>query len=307
MLRALRNEARSADIMHSHGMWMMTNVYPGWAIRGGGCRLVISPRGTLSATALRRSRWKKQLMWLLCQRAVVRGAACFHATAASEREQIRALGLRAPIAVIPNGVDIPALPIKSASGRRRLLYLGRIHPIKGLDTLIRAWAQLHVAFEDWELHLVGPDEHGFAAELTQLVRRLGVERVSFRGPLYGDAKLEEFRKADLYVLPSHTENFAMSVAEALAAGVPCVVSKGAPWAGLEDHGCGYWYEDSEPTLTECLRTALTLSDARLQEMGARGRQWMTQDFSWQRVGAQMAAAYEWLIGGGAPPAFVDVA
>jgi glycosyltransferase involved in cell wall biosynthesis len=105
-------------------------------------------------------------------------------------------------------------------------------------------------------------------------------------------------------MPSHTESFGMAVAEALAHGVPVVVSKGAPWSGLEEKGCGWWIDAGEGPLTECLRSALTRSREDLRGRGERGRAWMEQDFSWARAGRMMRDTYLWLLGGGDPPPWV---
>jgi glycosyltransferase involved in cell wall biosynthesis len=306
MKRGLRGAAASADIAHVHGLWQMPTVYPAWAVRGTSCRLVYSPRGTLSAWALGRSRLIKKTMWLACQGRAVRSSACLHATAESESEEIRRLGLRAPVAVIPNGVELAAhgLPAPAEDGPRRLLFLGRIHPKKGVDLLIRAWRGVQASFPDWVLEIVGPDEGGYLARMQELAGSIGAERVAFPGPAYGTGKAEAYRRADLFVLPTHSENFGMAVAEALAQGVPAVVTKGAPWAGLEEHGCGWWIDPGEGPLTECLRAAMATPHDELRARGGRGRDWMERDYSWGRVGGMMHETYLWLLGGGPAPPWI---
>ncbi len=231
MRRVLTQESRQADVIHNNSLWMLPNVYPAWAARGTSCRLVTSPHGTLSSWALRRSFWRKRLMWLLAQGRAVRASHCFHATAETEYRDIRAAGLRGPVAIIPNGVDIGPEPAHAlaAERRRRLLFLGRLHPIKGLDILLQAWQRLEPQFPDWDLRIVGNDEgNGYFAQLKQLGDRLGIRRVHFAGFAFGPRKTEQFQQADLFVLPSHSENFGVAVAEGLAHGLPAVVTKGAP-------------------------------------------------------------------------------
>jgi glycosyltransferase involved in cell wall biosynthesis len=306
MRQALRNAAASADIMHNHSFWMLPNVYPAWAIRGTHCRLVTSPRGTLSPQALQSSRWLKGIMWKVCQGQAVKDSACLHATTEREFNDIRRASLRAPVAVIPNGVDLPDLePSPDTPGKsRRLLFLGRIHPIKGIDYLLRAWRNVQDQFPDWELHVVGPDNIGYLNKMLKLSHSLGTERVSFPGPAYGAKKSKIYQQADLFVLPTNTENFAMAVAEALAHGVPAIVSKGAPWPGLEEHNCGWWIDIGEGPLTECLRTVLKISSEKLRAYGARGRDWMEREFSWSQVGQKMHETYLWVLAGGPPPGWV---
>ncbi len=303
--RALRQEARRAQVLHNHSLWVMPNVYPGYAVRGAPCKLVTSPRGVLDGWARRRSRWKKRALWLLGQRETLRRTDCFHATAESEWHSIREAGVHAPVAIIPNGIDIPPeRSPRAPGGRRRLLFLGRLHEKKGIDVLLRAWAAVESGFGEWDLRIVGPDEGGYGQRMQALAADLRAPRVQFAGPVYGEAKRLELDAASLFVLPTHAENFGLAVAEALAAGVPAIVSHGAPWAGLEGERCGYWIEHGVDALEGALKGALALPEDALAEMGARGRAWMRRDFSWQRVGAEMAETYRWLTTGGPTPSFV---
>jgi glycosyltransferase involved in cell wall biosynthesis len=309
MRAALREEAASADIMHNHGLWKMPNVYASQAVRRCACRLVMAPRGMLSLWGLRHSRYRKRLMWWLCQGKAVRDAHCFHATAENEYKDIRRAGLRAPVAIVPNGIDIPPespLPA-NRDGKRRLLFLGRIHPVKGIDLLLRAWRKVQPDFPDWELCIAGPDQYGYQQEMERLGESLAVQGVKFPGPAYGSDKSQMFRSAELFILPTHTENFGMAVAEALAHAVPAIVTKGAPWAGLETHGCGWWIEQSVEALTACLDSVLRLTTTELRERGQRGRQWMEKEFSWARIGEMMEKTYQWLLGVGPVPSWVMLA
>ena len=172
------------------------------------------------------------MFWTTLQEAAVRSAACFHATSEQEYRDIRRAALRQPVAIVPNGIDMPTMSAKpKASGLRTLLYLGRIHPIKGIDDLLRAWQRVASQFRDWQLRLVGPDNDGYRAQLERLSTELKLPRVMFAGPRYGADKQAEYAAADLYVLPSHTENFGMSAAEALARGVPIITTHWHALAG----------------------------------------------------------------------------
>ncbi|MCP4661492.1 MAG: glycosyltransferase [bacterium] len=304
--RSLREAAGDAQIMHHHGLWTLPNIYPYPAVRGTGCRLVHSPHGMLSPVALRISPLRKRAAWWLGQAAAVRASDCLHATAEHEVDDIRRQGLRAPVAVIPNGVDLP--PPRpggaSTSGPRRLLFLARIHPIKGIDVLLRAWREVERRFPEWELEVIGTERREHLARVRKLAGELGVERVSFPGPAYGEAKTDAFRRSDLYVMPSHAESFGITVAEALAHGVPAITTRGAPWPGLHTHDCGWWIEPGEGALVECLQEALALPRAELERRGERGRRWMERDYAWPRIGRMMRDTYLWLLGGGTPPDWV---
>lgn len=293
-----------ADIIHNHSLWMMPNVYAGQACRPGRGRLVVSPRGTLSPYALRISATEKKIFWRFLQGAAVRDAACFHATAESEYRDIRLMGFRQPICVLPNGVDVPLYNERPEPARKQLLYLGRLHQIKGIDNLLRAWVEIQDRFPDWDLQIVGPDSRGYLATLRALASRLQLHRVSFRGPLFGQEKLRAYREASLFVLPSRSENFGVAVAEALAAGTPALVSKGAPWGGLEAHGAGWWIDTGVASLVACLGEALSTHPVRLAEMGKAGRDWVIRDFSWSTIGDQLSTVYRWLSEGGQVPSCV---
>jgi glycosyltransferase involved in cell wall biosynthesis len=277
---------------------MMPNVYPGCARRAGDVRLVISPRGTVSEWAWNHHRGRKWVMWrLLGQGSAMHAADAFHATSEEEYMDLRRLGFRQPVCVLPNGIDVPPPAAKPAGERRTLLYLGRIHKKKGIDLLLKAWAAVEPRFPQWDLVIAGPDDGGWLAQYQALAVELKLARVTFPGPVYGQKKLALYRAAHLYVLPTHSDNYAMTVAEALAAGTPAIVTRGAPWAGLVAHGAGWWIDIGFEPLVAALEEALALPDARLGEMGCRGREWMARDFSWEGIGRQMAAFYEWLTGG----------
>lgn len=308
MHKALKQAAKEAQIMHNHSLWMLPNIYPLLAIRNSGCRLVTSPRGTLSEYALNRSRWLKKLFWGLGQGDILKKSSCLHATSEMEYCEIRRKGVKAPVAIIPNGIETPGDRKKDKIEKqlRRLLFLGRIHPKKGIDVLIRAWAKIEKQFTDWELYILGPDNDNYLYQMNTLARHLSIKRINFAGAVYGSAKSQAYWSADLFVLPSYSENFGMTVVEALAHGIPAIVSKGAPWQGLETHRCGWWIEIGEEPLIECLEEALTLSPEELAKRGALGRTWIERDFSWTRVGEMMHKTYLWLLGGGSTPDWVRV-
>ena len=302
MYRWLREQCASGhvDVIHNHGMWQMNSVYPAWAIKQSGVQLIYSPRGAFSPWAMKHGSIAKRVFWPLFQLNALRQAHCFHATAEAEYRDIRRLGFQQPVVVIPNGIDLADMPsVMCATGLRTLLFLGRIHPVKGLDILLHAWQAVQDRFPEWVLKIVGSDDgyHGPSGYLDQIKRQaseLGLKRVYFVGPLYGDEKLQAYCAADLYALPSYSENFAMTVAEALSMETPTIVSKGAPWSGLVEHGAGWWIDIGVESLVHCLHDALSRSPEDLTAMGRRGREWMRQHFSWPSIGSKMAETYRWL-------------
>jgi glycosyltransferase involved in cell wall biosynthesis len=287
------------DVLHNNGMWQMNAVYPARAARRNNAQLVYSPHGAFSEWAMRHGSIAKRIFWPLLQRPALLQANCFHATAEAEYQDIRRLGFTQPVAIIPHGIDLPTRPDRATGQQRTLLFLGRIHVVKGLDMLLPAWRAVQDSFPDWRLVIAGGDDgyhgvSGYLEKIKTMMQELGLVRVEFPGPIYGDKKLQAYRDADLYVLPSYSENFGMTVAEALAMGTPAIVSRGAPWSGLDQQGAGWWIDIGVDPLVASLKDAMSRSPAALGTMGEAGRAWMQRDFSWNGIGARMSATYQWL-------------
>ena len=294
------------DLIHNHSLWMMPNVYPGLVSRAMDIPLVLAPRGTLSRWAMQSGSLVKKVFWPVVQRQVLQNTTCFHATAHSEYEDIRRLGFRQPVAVIPNGIDMPAVRKKKSETSRTLLFLGRIHPVKGLKMLLPAWKTLQERFPEWRLQIIGPDNRSHESEMLALAAKLDLQRIEFCGPRYGEAKIQAYADADLFVLPTFSENFGMAVAEALSTGTPAVVTKGAPWAGLERQQAGWWVDISIEALTAGLEEAMSKDRTELSRMGGNGRAWMAAEYSWQEIGNRMLQSYKWVLHGGNRPEWILV-
>lgn len=300
--RVLRDVVSNADLVHTHGLWLDPNWASARAARRGHLPLVVSPRGMLAPQALARSRWRKRAAWAMLDGPNLRGAALIHASSAEEARQVRAAGVMAPIAVIANGVDTGALLPAGPTGRSGILFLGRIHPIKGIDLLLKAWQELCRARMDLpELLLAGPGEDRDVSWLRSELARLGDPRVRYLGSVWGEAKLELLRSARAVVLPSRTESYGMVVAEALACGTPVIATTGAPWKTLASARCGWHVEPEVEALAAALDAALAASDEELCAMGKRGRSLVERDHSLATSAARMIAAYSWVLGRGARP------
>jgi glycosyltransferase involved in cell wall biosynthesis len=300
------------DILHAHGLWMMPSVYPSEVARRLKKPFLLAPRGMLGPAALEFSRFKKQIFLQIWQKQSLEAVSCFHATATSEHEDIRKYGLEQPVAVIPNGIDLPELPLLLSGASQKLnkpyvLSLGRIHPKKALPELVAAWRLMRTFASGWQLRIVGPDEVGHAAELQKLVHLAGLENeISIEGPVNGDAKIDLMRQAEIFVLSTLHENFAMTVAESLAVGTPVISTKGAPWAGLKEHKCGWWVEHGAASIAAALTEAIALPREKRREMGEHGRAWMQRDFAWSGIGHKMFDVYNWLLQGGTRPSCVQI-
>jgi poly(glycerol-phosphate) alpha-glucosyltransferase len=318
---ALRDTA--AHVLHIHGIWS----YYTWAgydwARRNRRPYLLTTHGMLSDSALQLGRWKKRMTAPLFRDRVLRGAGCLQAFTEQELTHIRAYGLRNPVCVIPNGVDIPAEsgalsadPTRDPripAGAKVLLFLGRLHPIKGLPNLLRAWAKAQAQAQQktssstppWVLALAGWDQDGHRAELEQLAGSLGVERsVLFLGPLYGQDKTKAYMTADAFVLASRSEGLPMAVLEAWAHEMPvlmtpeCNLPEGLQREAAIDLGT------SEEALTAGLLKLFSSSHEQRREMGRRGRQLVAERYTWTKVAAELGNVYQWLVDGGAPPACV---
>lgn len=300
----------SPDLIHNHGVWHPANHWASWAARRLGVPLINHPHGMLEPWALGQKAWKKRLALALFQRCDLETAAALVATSEMEYLNLRRLGLRQPVAVIPNGIefatlDRTALPVPRAPDRERiLLFLSRVHPKKGVLELVRAWGQ--VAPAGWRLRIAGPDEGSHWREVARLVDQLELRgTVDYLGPVEGERKAALYRSADLFVLPTFSENFGLVVAEALAYGTPVITTRGAPWADLETYGCGWWIDTGVEPLVATLRTALALSDQERAAMGERGRAYV-QRYDWNAIAAETLALYRWVLGQGERPGCVRV-
>ncbi|MBM4009928.1 MAG: glycosyltransferase [Planctomycetes bacterium] len=296
---AIDRAAPTADILHTHNLWTDVGVTAPRAAAGTECRLVHSIHGALHPQSRAVGRAKKRLVWTMGQRATLRRSDLLHATSIEEAGHCREAGIRAPIVVVPCGVDVPSLVSRGQrAGRRRVGFAGRLHRIKAVDRLLEAWHAIAAKHPEWELSIRGPDG-GVAASLADMAA--GLPRVTLGAGVAGSDMSAWYRSCDIVVLPSHAENFGMVVAEALAHGVPVVASTGTPWSGLPGRGCGWWVPNGVDSLAAALDQAMMLSDSTREEMGHAGREWMMAEYTWPRVAERMLAAYRWIRGAGAMP------
>jgi glycosyltransferase involved in cell wall biosynthesis len=298
-----------STVLHDNGLWLPTNHAAAAVARKLAIPFIVSPRGMLEPWALQNSALKKRFALWLYQYRDLKSAKVLHATSMQELEGFRKLGLRQPVAVIPNGVELSSgsgAPTSGVpgDGSRTALFLSRIHPKKGLPLLIDAWGKVRTA--GWRLVIAGPDEGGHKAEIEALIQAHGLEGViHFSGEVDGPEKTALYRSANLFVLPTHSENFGVVVAEALSYGLPVITTKGAPWSHLIDYRCGWWVDPTVEGLQSALSEALALPAAQLAEMGMRGRDYV-QRYDWNMIAAQMLDVYRWMLGQGDRPACIHL-
>jgi glycosyltransferase involved in cell wall biosynthesis len=255
---------------------------------------IVAPRGMLETWALKHRWLKKKLAYLLYQRRDLARAARIHATSPGEVASIERLNLGVPIELITNAVDLPALDEQvvpnRASTMRRALFLSRIHPVKGLENLIRAWCKLQKP--GWECWIVGPGEMAYVSQLKQLCQDLGgASTMSFHAGVSDNDKWEVLRTADLFVSPSHSENFGMAIAEALGCGIPVITTRNTPWEEIETNSCGWWIEGGQEALESALSQAMSISDSQRQQMGKRGSALISNKYCWPAAARKIFELY----------------
>ncbi|WP_423232531.1 glycosyltransferase [Akkermansia sp. JRP_AM1] len=211
------------------------------------------------------------------------------------------------MAVIPNPVAVPSWidQIRRREGERfRAGFLGRFHPIKNLESLIRAWGSLNL--RDAELLLIGDGPEDYAAQLKRLAAEVGGPGIRFTGFAAGREKYELLASLNVLCAPSHQENFGMSIAEGLLAGTPVIASKGTPWEELDTRRCGWWRDNSPAALAAALEEAFNLTPEESRAMGDRGRSLIMETYASPQVAASMKRLYRYLLGQEPKPEFVDL-
>lgn len=303
--REVKRLVSDADVIHLHGCWMYPPWVAGWAAQKEGKPYLMMPHGSLNPEALRTSRWKKRIVGMMIERPLLRRADGIVATSEFEAEGIRAYGVNGRMHIMPIGLDTKAIDQGERSvgllnrlgcnaRKKQLLFLSRISPGKGLDMLADAWRRInHVG---WQLHIVGPDDRGYADVVKEIYKEYIVDgSVVVSGPIYGNDKFDLLKSADAFVLPTRSENWSIAVAEAMAAKLPVVCTKGAPWDCIERVNAGKWVDISSDGIAMGLERIMNLTDDERHSMGEHGRMWVEQNLNWDIIVKNLVAFYEDII------------
>lgn len=303
------DQIRAADGIHIHGLWREHSTVAAWHSRAWKKPYLISAHGMLERWALANKRLKKAVFSTLIERRNLSYATCLHALTAAELGDYRRLGLKTPVAIVPNGISLPAYASSELffnrypllRNRRIVLFLGRIHYKKGVDLLCRAWATIYRRWQDAHLVIAGPDFENTQSGIKALIRDLGLQSsVTFTGMLHAELKWSALRAAQLFVLPSHSEGFSVSVLEAMGTGLPVVVTDKCNIPEVRRYNCGLVIQPNIGELTEALSHLLSINQTDLDQLGREGKQLVKQRYSWGTVAKQMAELYEWMLGGRLP-------
>lgn len=312
LARALPTTGR--DILHAHGLWMYPSVANVLYAKETRIPYLITPHGMLDPWAIRNASWKKRLAGMLYENAHLQGAACIHALCDAEAKAIRDYGLRNPICIIPNGVDlatpptlatsIPTWKIHQPEDSKTLLYLGRIHPKKGLYPLLRAWSVVksHPASDRWQLVIAGWDQGSYKKELQIQAEQLGIQnQVHFVGPQFNADKYASYRDANAFILPSHSEGLPMAVLEAWSYSLPVLMTPHCHLPEGFQAKAALCIDTDENSIAQELIVLFTMTDHDRIMMGQRGQALVEQSFHWHKIAKQMCDVYRWILGQGSQP------
>lgn len=282
------------DIVHVNCCWIPPCALTQKWAQQLGYKVVLTPHGMLEPWIMKRHYWTKKVpALLLYQKTAIKNADYLHATAESERRNLLRLGYNSRIAVIANGIGVESISMKQSWKRnKQILFLSRIHIKKGIEFLLEAVAALKELIDGYTINIAGEGDAGYIEQLKNKAKALGIDGlVHFCGGVYGEQKWRLFREADLFALPTYSENFGIVVAEALACGTPVITTKGTPWEDLETHHCGWWTEIGTNPLAEALKSFLALDEQKLEAMGRNGRQLVERKYSAKKMAEDMLSLY----------------
>lgn len=293
------------DIYHAQGVWQWNTYAITSAARKCGKPYLITPHGMLYPQDIAKSNaFFKKLSLRLRLLNDLNKAACVQVTCEEEMYHCRNLGVTAPIAIIPNPVEIKDYLYKKEDAVRRIGYLGRISRRKNIEGLIEAFHALGNETKGAELLIIGGGDKDYENYLHTLVRQYHLNHVRFTGFLNGEEKDKALASCSVLAMPSEFENLGNVVLEGLVRDIPCIATQGSPWEELQTHHCGWWVPYSQTDITNAVKEAIVATNDELQMMGQNGRKLVCERYSVEVIATQMKALYEWILGEAEKPEFV---
>lgn len=301
------------DLIHAQNLWNPFYHTMAKIARKHGIPYIMTPRGCLEPWAYKGQGFirnmKKKLAMLLYQKNDLQKANCILATANMEANNLRELGISAPIAVIPNGIDVSEYKCRSLADKdhvkKQIVFLSRIHQKKGIEFLINAWYKLKDKYSDWNIVIAGNGEDTYIQQLKNLISSKKLQdSIKIIPPVFGDAKHKLYCESSLFVLPTYSENFGMVIAEAMSCGVPVITTNGTPWQELNEKRLGWCIDLSLDNLVSALSTAIELGQDSLFEMGQRCSQHVHETYQYTEVAEKNTAVYNWVVNGAVKPDYI---
>jgi glycosyltransferase involved in cell wall biosynthesis len=313
VLPVLHKRVPQSDLVHVNGIFTHPVTLGAWFARDRHKPHLIATRNGLDPWLYNIRRIKKKLGFKLYVKKDLEGADCIHATAPQEVNACRTFGLNGPFTIIPNGVDprqYEHLPTPEAAesrwpklqGKTVVLFLSRLSPQKGLDLLISGWSEIREKHPHALLVIAGPDYMGFSSQVRRWANGCAYsDSILFVGGVWGEDKLALYSRADLFVLPSYSENFGNVIAEALVCGTPVITTQATPWKDIEKRNCGRWVPVNRQAIVKALGQLLCISDDDRREMGGRGKKLIMENYTWDIAARKMMTVYSALLHGGQIP------
>jgi glycosyltransferase involved in cell wall biosynthesis len=310
LMKKRRFAVENFDIIHQHGAFLPISLFSKSLSKK--IKVLISPHGLFEPERLEMQYWKKTIARVLFENSNFKKSACLVACSRQEALNLEALNFEVPIAILPNGIEEGFILEKTTEqqiatfregknipkDKKVLLYISRIHPLKGLPLLLEVVSKLKIEFQknDWLLVIAGIDENNHEQELKKIVEDSKLEKfVQFVGPVFGIEKILMFDTASTFILPSLSENFGIVIIEALARGIPVITTKNTPWADVEDFNCGWWIERNEKALILTLQNMLKLDSKVLSSMGVAGKKLVKKKYLWPSIAKQSISLYKWIL------------
>jgi glycosyltransferase involved in cell wall biosynthesis len=296
-------------ILHSHGIWLASNFWTSKASSHFNLPHIIHTRGMLSPWSISNKMMKKKIALFLYQKKNLVDAKILIATSKLEYNEIRNFGLSNPVAIIPNGIYFPKkdqinLDLEKKQKVKKLLFLSRIQKKKGLENLLNAWAKIKPIH--WRLQIAGPNEDGHLDEIKFVAKKLKIEnQIDYLGHVEDHLKKYVYQQADLFVLPSYSENFGVVVAEAMSFEVPVITTTGTPWNEINLLKCGWHIDIGVEPLALALDQALKMSDKDRKNMGKKAKEYVKK-YDWNKIAQDMKLTYLWALNKTDKPAFIKL-
>lgn len=309
----LHKQVPKSDLVHVNGIFTHPVTLGAWFARRRHKPHLIATRNGLDPWLFNIRRLKKKMGFKLYVQRDLEGADCIHTTALQEVKACRAFGLNGPFTIIPNGIDplqyqhLPAPDVAEKQwpqlhGKTVVLFLSRQSPQKGLDLLISGWGEVRQRHPEALLVIAGPDYMGFSSKVQRWAHRSAYPgSILFVGGVWREDKLALYSRADLFVLPSYSENFGNVIAEALVCGTPVVTTQATPWKDIQKMNCGRWVPVNRQAIMKAIGELISMSDDDRLEMGLRGKKLIMENFTWDIAARKMMTVYSALISGGLIP------
>jgi glycosyltransferase involved in cell wall biosynthesis len=308
MSKWLFNNVSSYNLVHTHAIFSYPVLVAYWMCQLHKIPYLATPHGMLEPWALAYKIWKKKLYFNWLEKPALQKASAIQMLASTEAERIKNLHLKPPLVIVPNGIhreDFASLPdpeifyhqFPETKDKRLIIFLGRIDPKKGLDLLALAFAQAYQKFPDTHLIIAGPDNTGFLPTAQSYFINAGCSHaVTFTGMLTGNIKYAALAAATIYVAPSYSEGFSMSVLEGMAAGLPCVITTGCNFPEAGEAEVARIVNIDVGSIAKAIIHLLE-DDQQAKNMGYRARQFILDNYTWDKILLKMISVYENIIQG----------